>query len=325
MGHIYRSKSLFDYFKLIEKKATFITKKNNQSELIAQILDPLIFIDKNLTEREELNFISSNFDPTKTILICDGYNFSKNYHDHAKENGFFLVLIDDFYEDNINCDIYLNHSPHLKKSQLKFNSSTRCLLGLKYALINDDFSYKKKPEFSQYDIMLNFGGSDPKNLTNKFLDFILKFDPNFKVSVVIGSGYNHDITQLNKLGDKFLDFKLFRNLNSKDLAELILISKSLLLPCSTILFESLSLRSSALCGFYLDNQRMAYETMEKLNFFTPLGQLEKLTFHEFKVIMNNHLFDSKINFNNINHCFDGMSLRRISNEIIENYESRNRV
>jgi UDP-2,4-diacetamido-2,4,6-trideoxy-beta-L-altropyranose hydrolase len=133
-----------------------------------------------------------------TWVIVDGYQFSAEYQRIIKENGFQLLVFDDYghakhywadvvLNQNISADIslYSNREPY-----------TQLLLGPRFALLRQEFWgwqgwQRQTPEIAK-KILVTLGGADPDNVTLKLIQALqqVKID-DLRVVVVVGATNPH--------------------------------------------------------------------------------------------------------------------------------------
>ncbi len=256
LGHMYRIYALLEmlnnkYFTIfLSKNKTFV--EDNFKNTDASLLVPT-----NLDIQEEPKWIQLKFPSEECIVVTDGYHFDSNYQKALKSYGFLLICIDDLANHHMYCDLVINHSPIIRKSDYSAELYTQYGLGTKYALLRKSFlnAAKVNRTINKMDCaFICFGGADPNDITLKAVNALLKLSEINKVNVVVGSAYKHgEIFQIKH--DKL---QIYQNLNEKEMVEVMLECNIAIAPASTISYELCAVRMPLLLGYFTDNQRNIY-------------------------------------------------------------------
>ena len=317
LGHLYRLKSLYDIF--IQKRIScfFISKKNQQTEALSLKWNNCIKLVNFNSVEDELNYLRS-FDSKKSIIICDGYNFNSFYQKKIKEYGFFFVYVDDLCKKNIFADIIINHSPHVVKENYQVKNKPKLLLGLDYLMLRKEFMFKDDFNIPEDSIFLNFGGSDPNNYSLKFLRILQKVGIDSKINLVIGPGYIHDIDLLKDISADFI-LNIYYSLDVKEMKKVMLSSRSFILPASNIMYEALKLGKRILGGYYVENQKKAYNHLVSKKIIQPLGDFSQINHKNFNNYYLKYLNEGTLNLNTIDVISKNNSLEKIYKIIKKEY------
>lgn len=122
---------------------------------------------------------SNDLDQVKSIatskgadwILLDGYQFDYGYQFELKGAGRRILLIDDWGSVKRYCvDIVLDQNNNANEAFYKQRlSSTRLLLGLKYALLRSEFlrfkGFVRKTTSPAKRVLVTLGGADPYNVT----------------------------------------------------------------------------------------------------------------------------------------------------------------
>lgn len=208
----------------------------------------------------EEQFVGDLFE--HTIVVLDGYNFDTEYQRQIKEKSCKLVFIDDLHEKEFYADLIINHAPGIVPGDYKAQSYTQFALGLDYALLRPSFIEQAKKEriFEKIEtLLICFGGSDSKNLTQSTLEIALEFKKFKKIIVVTGAAYKitEDFIQLTK-SDKRIDYR--SDLDEKKILDAMLESELAIVPSSGILLEAIASGCIVISGFYVENQKYVYDS-----------------------------------------------------------------
>ncbi len=245
------------------------------------------------------------------IVVLDNYFFTTKHQHAIKEKGCKLVCIDDTHATHFVADIVINHAPQAKASDYSASKETNLCLGLNYLLLRPVFlQYAKKTKNTQEidTIFICFGGSDSNNLTLKTALQLQAFDSIRKVTIVIGSAYQH-AKALEKFvftRNNFEKFKLRKNLPEKEMADAISNSDLAIVPCSSILFECLALKVPVITGYFVENQKEIAAYFQNQNIGHVVGNLNQIQLAEsmLKPV-------SKDTLQYINQLIDGNSDKRL--------------
>jgi UDP-2,4-diacetamido-2,4,6-trideoxy-beta-L-altropyranose hydrolase len=212
------------------------------------------------------------------IVVLDNYYFSTEYQRAIKAKGCKLVCLDDMHDKHYVADVVINHAP-LNKSLFSTAIYTRLLIGFDYALLRSDF-FQKHPNreipktFKK--VFLCIGGADFNNLTSKILDDLIELNQIELITVVIGNAYQSYNTLIKKIDNysKKKQIELFRNLDAGKLIEKMRLSDFAIVPCSTILLETITQRVPVITGYYIENQKeIAKNLKNKFNSILVLDDL----------------------------------------------------
>jgi UDP-2,4-diacetamido-2,4,6-trideoxy-beta-L-altropyranose hydrolase len=150
-------------------------------------------------------------------LVIDGYHFDKKYFEAIKEAGYRLLVIDDMAEiPEYNIDILLNQNIYADQLSYHYNSKTISLLGTKYALLRNEFSYKPSIKHDiplvANKILVIMGGSDPNNVTLKALQALsLVTIEELEVTAIIGESNSNKDSIEKEISNLGLRIKLIEH------------------------------------------------------------------------------------------------------------------
>ena len=178
-SHIDRCISLAS--KLVFHKVLFLIKENHQ--LAIDTLNKLNYSFKIYEDYTELFDILRQYN--SQIVVNDILDTSEEYILTLKENGYFIVNFEDLgigmeHADVVFDDLYEHDM-----------SEENVYTGYKYFVLNDEFYYQP-PKIIKNDVnrvLINFGGSDPQNLTDKVIDSVLSTNYDGRLDVIVGLTY----------------------------------------------------------------------------------------------------------------------------------------
>ena len=268
LGHLIRSLALAEMLSS-QFETTFIYSEDLQEELVSEITSTCseakshIVFKNLLDEADHLKSLLTKND----IIVLDGYFFDTTYQKTIKSSGAKLVSIDDIHQTHFISDVIINHSGGFKRSDYSLENYTKLYTGLEYCLLrrafrnaakNKDWSLKKYNE-----VLISFGGADPQNATLEVLNSTLKQNKNLNFNVVLGSAYQHveKIESLQKEGN----LKIFRNLSSDEMLNLMKKCGLAITPPSTTAYEYLSTGGNIFLKVIASNQEQMFDYLIREN------------------------------------------------------------
>lgn len=263
------AKNFFKY-KIIFSKSIFhfVEKKKDIYNLI--ILDPPYYEGNQNSKLDE---------EQKKIFLIKNRKFK------------ILKLTDETKPTRQYCDYLINDYPLSTKFKRKYKSINKKIvlfLGI-YAFLYPDFVLKKISNTKKkYNLLIAFGGQDPKNLAQKYFKslsqlkikkiFILN-DKNFKVFFRYQNYYNIIKPLVNQ--KKFLNY----------LSE----SEAYISTPSNIMFEGFSMNIPGVVIATQNRQKIMGDVFEKMNIVKSLGLFKNIK-SDFVIKNTNHLHDIKFKF-----------------------------
>jgi UDP-2,4-diacetamido-2,4,6-trideoxy-beta-L-altropyranose hydrolase len=259
-GHIMRCIALAHYF---PKAEIHFYGAGDYSEVLRQHCPQAIF--RKLERSEDLYDAVS----PEEIVVVDGYDFPENYYLKIKKAGAKLVCIDDPAENFMPADLVINPTPGIRGEDYSSFLFTQFCTGPDHALLRPAFIAAAQTETEKRpgSLLICFGGSDPKNITETALRAALDSAAFSEINVVLGPGYIHEI---NLPEDRQI-VSFHRNLGEKEMAALMSVCETAILPCSGILLEGLAAGMKIISGYYVENQLKVYANHLKLGTFSDAG------------------------------------------------------
>jgi UDP-2,4-diacetamido-2,4,6-trideoxy-beta-L-altropyranose hydrolase len=235
----------------------------------------------------------------KDIVVLDGYHFDTNYQKKIKATGVKLVCIDDLHDKEFVADLIINHAPGVKPEDYKAQPYTQFALGLGYALLRPVFlgQAKKVRKVEKIEtVLVCFGGSDYKNLTEQALIYVQKIKQFKKIIIVTGSAYK-SFSSLKTLIDSDKRIHHFHAIDEKKMLLLMEETDLAFVPSSSILLEVIASGCLAMFGYYTKNQidmAQGINGMESGHVY--LGNLENFNYFPFESLIktNQNQFNERI-------------------------------
>lgn len=271
-GHYIRSLALADMLKQ-DFDCTMFTQAPTDYQLReAEEVCNVVALPSNDSRFEKfLDYLTG-----EEIVVLDNYFFTTDYQRAIKAKGCKLVCIDDMHDKHYVADVVINHGDVTKDC---FNAElyTQYCLGPKYYLLRRPFMIHPKGEHKKGVYTICFGGSDPLNLTNKYLNILQDRHIEY-VYTVVGDGYQFLESLL-----KNRKVNVLQSLSAQQMAKIFLKSETIICAASSICIEALACGCNVHAGYYVENQKPAYEYLKNNNWITPLGDMTKnqyIPFHE---------------------------------------------
>jgi UDP-2,4-diacetamido-2,4,6-trideoxy-beta-L-altropyranose hydrolase len=210
------------------------------------------------------------------IVVLDGYQFNTDYQRKIKNKGSKLVCIDDLHDQQFYADTIINHAPGITPQNYKAQSYTKYALGLEFVLLRPLFlrqASKKRVVKIYKTILICFGGSDFKSLTQKVLRIVLEFTEFRKIIVVTGAAFVvseefKDLISSNRRIDHRHSLAEEQMVIAMSEAEIAIV------PASGILFEAIASGCQVVTGTYAENQLLVYRNFLLSNLVVPAGNFE---------------------------------------------------
>jgi UDP-2,4-diacetamido-2,4,6-trideoxy-beta-L-altropyranose hydrolase len=199
IGHVMRCIAVAEQLKALDCDIIFVCH-----ELPASIKKKLLnrgFVVKTIDHHSHTSarIITESLNCMKDLgvkhCIIDGYHISDNYVCATNSADIRTIRFDDNFNGQYsNADLVINASPNSDVTHYKaWAPRARLLLGPKYCAfrqeIIDHWSRTENKTGNSQGIFLNFGGSDPLDLSVDTALRLSKTLPNIPVNVVTGAAY----------------------------------------------------------------------------------------------------------------------------------------
>ncbi|KKP32567.1 MAG: Pseudaminic acid biosynthesis-associated protein PseG [Candidatus Roizmanbacteria bacterium GW2011_GWA2_32_13] len=214
--------------------------------------------------------------------------------------------------------IIINRTIFAEKIKYNKNKNNIYLLGTKYFPLTKAFWYvgDKKINDNIKDIMITFGGSDPREMTIKILNYFINNHPNLNKWVVIGKGF------INKTSAKFpkdKNTKLVYYPSGEEIKKIMLNSDVAISAGGQTLFELARIGTATIAVKVVENQNFNIKGLEKTGFIDFAGNWndKKILDKIGKLLMNLKNQKNRIKKMNIGrNLIDGYGSVRIANFLL---------
>lgn len=230
------------------------------------------------------------------IVVLDNYVFTTNYQRAIKAKGCKLVCIDDIHDKHYVADVVINHGVD---SKLLFDVEpyTKLCLGYPYALLRKPFLKSVTEERHKKGVIaVCFGGSDPHNLTKRYVEHLIKNPWVEQVIAIVGDGYQYQETL-----SSFPNLEIHSKLSADAIANLFRSAEAVVCSASTTAYEALACGAKVYAGWYVDNQRDFYQHLCASKAIVPMGNL----------LENNSSFDKQTETKAVNLKASKYNLRKV--------------
>jgi spore coat polysaccharide biosynthesis predicted glycosyltransferase SpsG len=262
-----------------------------------------------------------NVNPLSDLVILDGYHFDTDYQMFIKQLGIKLIVIDDNADIYYHADLIINHGSSTIVTKYRKKEFTKVLTGFDYLILRKAFlnAAKKTRHIANIDsALICMGGADPKNLTQKYLDAVLKSGLFSEINVVVGGANNMKLVNVYQECSN-VSVAIHHNVNAVYLIDLIMRSHIVVSPASTMSLEVCCVKAGLLTGTIVDNQENILKQLIDYKCCRSIGDLELAT-EETIITELNELADvALINkmMKNQKASIDGNSANRVRKSIKE--------
>lgn len=127
-------------------------------------------------------------------VVLDGYKFGQAYLD-GLAHAACCLFFDELMAFKFKVALVLNQNLYARAEDYRRGSGTKLLLGPAYAVLRDEFvsarpARREHPEIA-VKLLLNFGGSDPTDLTSRALEGLAASARRYEIKVVLGGANPH--------------------------------------------------------------------------------------------------------------------------------------
>ena len=264
-GHFIRSLALADMLKE-DFSCTFFTVHPTDYQVgeLEKVCEYVVLSEETKFD-DFLTYLSGD-----EIVVLDNYFYTTDYQTRIREKGCRLVCIDDPHGIQYNCDVLISHG-FVFPTDFDVLPSTIIKTGIEWALLRSPFLKKANRNCNRENtIVVNFGGSDPYNVTERIVSQLLGLQLPYKIQVILGDRVF--------LSEKCREgVEILHNLTAEQMAKLFETSALGLFSASTVCIEGLSRGLPMIVGYYVDNQEKGYQRMTEQNVISPIGDLRLST------------------------------------------------
>ena len=324
-GHASRCLNLSKILIQKRHKVYFVSKyidKNFQKILLKNKIK-LINLKKN---KDQIKDAKNTLLKIKKIykkndwIIVDNYNLGYLWEKEINTFAKNLFVIDDFQNKKHDCRLLLDQNILDNKNKYNIVSKkTKILAGPKYSLLDENF-FKLKKNIKAIkklrNLIIFFGSSDEYNLTQKFVDILLKLNKKIKINLVIGVT-NKSKNKILKKYNKNYQVNMFYNLDN--LAKLMSNSDVFIGSGGVTTWERCCLKLPSLVVSTSENQDKHSRYLSKkkiIKYLGPHNRLKKINIKKelIKFIKIKNIKKLSVNSGKIT---DGLGCIKVYKEILK--------
>ena len=283
-GHYIRSLALADMLKQ-DFDCTMFTQTPTEYQINeAKDVCPIVALPSDNTKFDKfLEYLHGD-----EIVVLDNYFFTTDYQKAIKAKGCKLVCIDDMHDKHYVADAVINHGAATLED-FDGERYTRYCLGSEYALLRRPFLEHEEGKHEKGVYVVCFGGSDPYNLTAKYINLLVKTKKVSKIYAIVGDGYQYLDTIVHDP-----NIQVLKNQTAKQMATILQEAEAIICSASSICMEAMACGTKVYAGWYVENQKAGYEQAINEHRFLPLGNLIDDTTIPNETNLNPSIYDMEI-------------------------------
>lgn len=297
-GHLMRCLTLASRLRVRDFVDIFFVSRDLKGNLNDKVTEagyhlivlPERAVDKSLTGYAAWLTVTQEQDAVETIaalgcigaverLVIDSYAIDETWEKMLRSYVREIFVVDDLANRRHDCDILLDYglSPGKEEKYKRLvPDGCRLLIGVRYALVRDEFLVARKNlrPFKEVvkNILIFYGGADVTNETQKAIDVLTQMSvPGLKVEVIVGSSNPHK-ESIKKFCACFEFIYYYEQVSN--MAEFMSRADVLICAGGTTLLEAMYLQLPAIVTAVAENQREAAE------YGASLGLIEYLGFYD---------------------------------------------
>ena len=253
-------------------------------------------------------------------LIVDHYGIDEDWQQDLKDNYDKLMVIDDLADRKHKCDILLDQTFGREQEDYKriIPKSCQLLLGPQYALLRPEFAElrhfslerRKDPVFKE--ILINMGGTDNDNITEKVLQELedCNLPRDIVITIVMGGSSPHLERVKSRIDN--LPFKTEIKIDVDNMAEIMSNADIGIGASGTTTWERCCLGLPTIQIISANNQKDIAKNLKKINAIKLLNNKETL-----QELLNN-IFEWMKSVGDISASIcDGLGSKKVMNFIIQ--------
>ncbi len=254
--------------------------------------------------------------------ILDGYEFDDAYLQSIRPHVSFMLSIDDLAQTSFCSDMVLNQNVHASAEhyQGKLSNDHKLLLGPRYALLRSEFGElsSRQRDFPEVkNILVTFGGADPRNVTLKALEALKEIKGDCLVNVTLGLANPHKKEIQEYVFKSKRNIQLFEN--TPRMAELMLEADLAISSGGTITWELCCLGVPTLQIILAQNQINAVQELARRGITQNIGWHEQTSTQQIHQAVAGLMADRQTRKEmsaRAKALVDGLGTQRVMSEIL---------
>ena len=305
IGHMIRCYALAEILKKMDFEVKFISRKlkGNICDFIAEKGYKVYYLPTKNQNKKQNKF--SKDDNNKTIekdalettkiltnnndkpswLLVDHYDLDIRWESFLRKFVKKIIVIDDLANRKHDCDLLLDQNLYEKMNKRYTGlvpQNCKKLFGPKYALLRSEFSKLRRTLTKRkklQNILISFGGSDPRNETTKALQAIkILNSKNFTVDVVVWSINPHK-EQIKQLCSSIPNTTFYSNIDN--IGELMSKEHLAIGGGGSTTWERCCLGLPSIVSIISNDQAKMIKLLAKKNCVINLGNFQNLTPYDY--------------------------------------------
>ena len=268
ISRIYRCIALAS--RLLSDNVLFLLDENHKMGI--DIVNKFNFPYKLYKGNDNLFRLLEEFNPQ--IVINDISDTSKDYVNHQKDMGFFVINFEDIGEGSEDADVVFDV---LYEHDGGFGN---IFIGYKYYLLRDEFYFQPKkvvnPEVD--NVLIAYGGEDSNNLTERTLEAVLDSGYAGRIDVILPFNYSkkEEIVQKYEMKNNIQIYHRVKNISDFMLRADIVFSSA-----GRKMYEICSVGTPCIC-ICQNGREQTHEFGSSENGFINMGLAETLSNEDIK-------------------------------------------
>ncbi len=212
-------------------------------------------------------------------VVLDGYQFDQAYLDGLAA-GACTLFFDELMAFDFQTALVLNQNLYARAEEYRCSAKTRLLLGAQYAVLRREF-VEARPAGAREQaprarrLLVNFGGSDPTDLTSRALTGLAAARGEYEIKVVLGGANPH--AQKVRAAAAGLPHQVEILTDISNMAQVMNWAELALSASGTTTLEMCCLGLPAVLVIQVENQRRIGEEMGRRGLALQLGWWEEVS------------------------------------------------
>lgn len=282
MGHLSRCLTLSSALMKMGAAVEFYMTAPSQAvaDWVASLGCGLQQMPEGLDQAQDLELLLKRAGEMRAAgLVIDGYQFSQKYINGAA-GSLCTLFFDELMDMDLKVALILNQNFYADQSAYRMGGGTRLLLGAKYAVLRDEFVTARRqmhriiPPRAE-KLFINFGGSDPSNLTTKGLQGLKQAKNRYQIKVVLGALNPFSDEVRREVEQSPHDIEVLTNIGN--MAQVMAWADLALSASGTTTLEMACMGLPSVLVIQVDNQRLIGQAMGRRGLATQLGWWRDVT------------------------------------------------
>lgn len=307
LGHLIRCQALAQALQPLFV-STFVLRNPAlalSQQLVSIGLEVVAIPESVLPGLDEAQWLANYLLPTD-IVVLDGYHFTPYYQQVIAACCPALVCLDDLITPPIWAAAVLNQAGGVTPSAYAAVPLAHLYLGPAYALLRPPFWQKSVAIQSakQPRLFLNMGGADPSNQTLALLPRLQQQFPSYRIEVVTGAAYPHQVTLATYQQKQGPQVRLHHNLSAAELSTLLRTCQVFVCPPSGVAYECCAAGGAVLLHLTADNQAAMFDFLVSEGLAVSLAEALALSENELSALADEQQLRQRT-------LFDGKAMERL--------------